>query len=249
LNGSRPSAILATLVEAAILLDLALILWVKIRRTFQLEIGSLSVEIARFDLPLAVLAALALAWCGLNRAALRRLLAVRPAGGAGLRRPSPLALVVAPLSLALFTANAHTLAGRFERDVIGRLERASRPSLRGMALNVNNRHAVPLARHLTTRPHPPSAVVRFSTRDRRGHIPAFYLYPILLRMEPEERRWGLKERMLPAGYRDPAFHFDQSARPEISRSIEFARAAGQPLLAVDGGEVSLLFDAEPDGPN
>ncbi|MDB4433393.1 hypothetical protein N9166_01515 [bacterium] len=249
MNGSRLPPILAALVEAAILLDLALIAYVKIRRGFSLEISSWEFGVARIDLPIAVLLVLALAWCALNGAALRRVLRVRLAARTGLRRPSLLALVVAPVSLGLFAANAHTLVGRFERDVIRHLEEASPPFLRGMVLNVNNRHAISLARHLTTRPNPGSVVVHFATRDRRGHLPAYYLYPILLRMEPEERRWGLRERMLPTRHRDPAFRFDVRERPDIARSIEFAREARQDLLAVDGKAVTVLFDAAPVVPD
>jgi hypothetical protein len=113
------------------------------------------------------------------------------------------------------------------------------PPEAALAIQVNsaNLHAFPLLDTLVRRTDVGPFVVRIHDMDPRGHEVGFYLYPRLLRMEPSERRWGLRDRMLHLELTPPEVRARE--RPTLTASRAFAHASHQPLViaAPDGTRV------------
>ena len=119
--------------------------------------------------------------------------------------------------------------------------RLSDPRLAGKILaNSANLHAAGVVELLARRGDPRPVVLRIDDSDPRGHTAAFYAYPRLILMEPAERRWGLRERMLRVVETDTP----RGDRPPLSASRDFAARRGAVLVIAGPDEVRL--DAGPE---
>ncbi len=218
--------VLARAVAVAFVSLAGLSLWVWLLGPPKLDAQSLLFRLPRLN-PFFLLPALALAWCALRWRRLPALLGLRPGRKLRVRGVHPLAWPVMALSVGLFAAHFHSAL--FEIGDVPRKVRKSRNTgPAGMAVSISNRHAGPLVRQLVAREDPDPVVIWIDDIDKRGHTASFYAYPRLLLMEPRQREWTLRDRMVGPG--GPNRHFLVGIRPSRKRSREFAEERGRPLL-------------------
>jgi hypothetical protein len=119
--------------------------------------------------------------------------------------------------------------------------RLSDPRSAGKILANNaNLHTAGVVELLAGRTDPRPVVLRLDDSDPRGHTAAFYAYPRLILMEPAERRWGLRERML----RVVETETPRAPRPPVSESRDFAARRGGVLVIAGPDDVHI--DAGPE---
>jgi hypothetical protein len=104
-------------------------------------------------------------------------------------------------------------------------------------------HLRPLIAHVAARASEPQVALVIEDVNPRGHLPSFYAYPRLLRMQQELHAWTLAEMMTRGGEVDPGFVAPGSApaREDVRR---WAAQRGLELLVArpDGVEVLDLED-------
>jgi hypothetical protein len=226
--------------EAAMLLDAGLLVWVAATGGFVADLGpaELSVTSARGPSSILLLGLIAhLAASGTLRALLVGA-RERLRSASNLRRAAmALSLVLAWLSLRSY-ARVPGILG----------ETPLRYS--GISINTANHHVPDLVYQVVSRPAGEPPVVHIEDVDPRGHFASYYCYPRALRMEPARRRWSLVSRVLlfwETEYDDPGFAPEPLPPPEQA-SAEYALAHGAPLLvapALLGGYDSLWSLAQP----
>jgi hypothetical protein len=148
------------------------------------------------------------------------------------------------LALSVWVSVVHLQALVGLKDTLEPPSKAPPEMAHAIQVNSANLHTLPLLDTVVRGAAVGPFVVRIHDMDPRGHEAGFYLYPRLLRMEPSERRWGLRDRMLHLGPTPP----DERARerPGLATSRTFARRSGQPFViaAPDGARVD---GSEPEG--
>jgi len=120
----------------------------------------------------------------------------------------------------------------------------SDPRFAGKILaNSANLHTAGVVEILARSSDPRPVVLRLDDDDPRGHTAAFYAYPRLILMEPAERRWGLRERMLRVVETDTP----RETRPPLSASRDFTARRGGILLIASPDEAHVDPGADRDG--
>lgn len=108
--------------------------------------------------------------------------------------------------------------------------------------NNANLHTGGVVELLAARSDPRPIVLRLDDKDPRAHTAAFYAYPRLMLMEPAERRWGLRERMLRVVETDTL----RQPRPPLSVSRDYAaqRAGVLVIASPEGAQVEAQTERD-----
>jgi hypothetical protein len=152
------------------------------------------------------------------------------------------------LALSVWVGVVHVQALINLNDTLEPPSKAPPEMAQAIQVNSANLYSIPLLDTLVRGAAVGPFVLRVHDMDPRGHEAAFYLYPRLLRMEPSERRWGLRDRMLHLGPTPPEVRARE--RPSLATSRAFARSSGQAFViaAPDGARVDGAEPAsEPQG--
>jgi hypothetical protein len=223
---SRGRRVAARASALRIALDLAIVLGMWLHGPLQLEAGSLPFGLSVPN-SLFVLPGLAFVWCALSWRNWRSWLGLRPEHVMNWRRVPLSAWLVIPLSIALLSAQVRDLP-EHAVSVTNKVRKAARKGPAGMSINGANKHAAPLVRRLVQRPSSDPVVVWIDDLDRRGHTAAFYLYPRLMLMEPDIRRFTLRQRMTLLGGANPYFRIGPGS--SMLRSRQFAKERGAEFI-------------------
>lgn len=124
-----------------------------------------------------------------------------------------------------------------------RLTQAAQPQP-SLTYNRDNRHVPELLAALLQQSPRGDAVVLVDDDDARAHEAAYYAYPLLLYMAPEQRAWSLRARMDHLGAPDPTLAPTAPA-PAMHLSEAFADERGMRLLHVSRGDVISLGATRP----
>lgn len=232
----------AQAVCGALALVLALVcLWVFAGDGVAFDVAGHEVSLRNLRNPSKLLALFGGVWFVLGDLRLGAWRVPRALGRAGRLRPATRAGVL--LWCALLWSLAPTV------DRVGEcldVQAARAASGRGSTLFENewHLHLRPLIEHVARRAPEPRIALVIEDVNPRGHLPSFYAYPRLLRMQPQLHAWTLAEMMTRGGEVDPGFAAPGAApaREEVRR---WAAQRGLELLVArpDGVEVLAAEDA------
>lgn len=224
----------------ALLLGL-MCLWVFLGDGVAFQLSGHEVSLRNLRNPSKLLALSAGAWLALRDLRVGDWRGPRALERAGRLRPATRAGVV--LWCALIAALAPVV------DRVGEcldVQAARAESGNGSTLFTNewHLHLRPLIEHVAARPSEPQVALVIEDVNPRGHLPSFYAYPRLLRMQPDLHAWTLAEMMARGGEGDPAFAAsgEEPARETVLRwaaerglEVLIARPEGIEVLAAEDG--------------
>ena len=227
---SRVRRFARLLVGLLFVLDVVLLAWVLPRGGGVLRLFGAKLSAHDDENPWLLLFALGAAFALLGeggagphwRSALRHLRGIGLAGVAG---------------VALFAWLAYEQACLVAR-VDGELVQRMPERYETIWANGANLSAGPLVELVSGRASNERVVVRLEDNDLRGHAASYYLYPRLLAMQPDERRWALRQRMRSFGNWDP--EFELGPRPPLRGTRKFARQQGLPLVVAAPTEAKVV---------
>jgi hypothetical protein len=216
-------------------------LWVFVGDGVAFDVAGHEVSLRNLRNPSKLLALFGGAWFVLGDLRLGAWRAPRALGRVGRLRPATRA------GLGLWCALLWSLAPTVDR--VGEcldVQSARAASGRGSTLFENewHLHLRPLIEHVAGRAGEPQVALVIEDVNPRGHLPSFYSYPRLLRMQPQLHAWTLAEMMTRGGEVDPAFAAPGGApsrevvrRWAVQRGLELlvARPEGVEVLAAEDG--------------